>query len=109
MPTTIFTAGDYAELSLPLLLGGLVGIALGLVPVLARPELTTTRLFFLGQLGLAVNFGFLASDAYLVHQRAAAEALGQHRQSLTRMLARPGAAGSPRPRALVVRPQLSID
>src|SRR5262249_37139829 len=49
------------------LLGGLVGIALGLFPVLARPDLLTTRLFFLGQLGLAVNFGFLASDAYLVH------------------------------------------
>jgi len=67
IPTTTFTAGDYVELFLPLLLGGLVGIALGLVPVLARPDLTTTRLFFLGQLGLAVNFGFLASDAYLVH------------------------------------------
>ena len=67
IPTTVFTAGDYVELFLPLLLGGLVGIALGLFPVLARPDLLTTRLFFLGQLGLAVNFGFLAFDAYLVH------------------------------------------
>src|SRR5262249_14883545 len=67
IPTTTFTTGDYVELFVPLLLGGLVGIALGLVPVLARPDLTTTRLFFLGQLGLEVKFGFLASDAYLVH------------------------------------------
>ena len=67
VPTTVFTASDFVELFLPLLLGGLGGIAIGLLPVLARPDLTTTRLFFLGQLGLAVNFGFLASDAYLVH------------------------------------------
>src|SRR5262249_33239482 len=67
IPTTVFTAGDYVELFLPLLLGGLVGIALGRFPWLARPDPLPTRRFFLGQLGLAVNFGFLASDAYLVH------------------------------------------
>jgi len=65
--TTTFTTGDYAELFLPLLLGGFVGIALGLPPVLARPDLAAARLFFLGNVGLAVNFAFLASDAYIVH------------------------------------------
>jgi len=68
VPTTTFTAADWSELFLPLLLGGLaLGIGLGLLPVLARPDLTTTRLFFLANIGLAVNFGFLASDAYVVH------------------------------------------
>src|SRR5262249_38580469 len=52
LATTTFTGADYAELFLPLLLGGLVGLALGLVPVLARPDLTAARLFFLGSVGL---------------------------------------------------------
>ncbi len=68
IPTTTFTGSDFGELFLPLLLGGLVGLALGLVPVLARPDLIAVRLFFLGNLGLAVNYAFLASDAYIVHQ-----------------------------------------
>jgi len=43
VPTTTFTAADWSELFLPLLLGGLaLGIGLGLLPVLARPDLTTT-------------------------------------------------------------------
>jgi transcriptional regulator with GAF, ATPase, and Fis domain len=68
VPTTTFTVADWSELFLPPLLGGLaLGITLGLLPVLARPDLTTTRLFFLANIGLAVNFGFLASDAYVVH------------------------------------------
>src|SRR5262245_32963729 len=67
LATTTFTGSDYAELFLPFLLGGLVGLALGLMPVLARPDLTAARLFFLGSLGLAVNFAFLAPDAYIVH------------------------------------------
>ncbi len=68
IPTTVFSASDYAELFLPLLLGGLLGIAVGLLPVLIRPDSTPARLFFLGQIAVAVNFAFLASDAYLVHQ-----------------------------------------
>ena len=68
VPTTTFTAADWSELFLPLLIGGLaLGLTLGLLPVLARPDLTTTRLFFLANIGIAVNFGFLASDAYVVH------------------------------------------
>lgn len=49
--TTTFTAGDYTELFLPLLLGGFLGLALGLLPVLVRPDSTPARLFFLGNLG----------------------------------------------------------
>ena len=68
VPTTTFTAADWSELFLPPLAGGLaLGLTLGLLPVLARPDLITTRLFFLVNLGIAVNFGFLASDAYVVH------------------------------------------
>jgi hypothetical protein len=80
---TIFTAGDCAELFLPLLLGGLVGIALGLVPVLARADLTTTRLFFLGQ-------------------RFAAEGPRPAPPESDAHTARPRAPGSPDPRTLVV-------
>jgi transcriptional regulator with GAF, ATPase, and Fis domain len=68
VPTTTFTAADWSELFLPPLAGGLaLGLTLGLLPLLARPDLVTTRLFFLANLGIAVNFGFLASDAYVVH------------------------------------------
>jgi transcriptional regulator with GAF, ATPase, and Fis domain len=68
VPTTTFTAADWSELFLPPLAGGLaLGLTLGLLPLLARPDLVTTRLFFLVNLGIAVNFGFLASDAYVVH------------------------------------------
>ena len=65
--TVTFTASDYAELFLPLLLGGLVGMALGLLPVLMRPDSTPARLFFLANFGLAVNFAFLAPNAYVTH------------------------------------------
>ncbi len=68
IPTTVFTGADYAQLFLPLLLGGLAGLAVGLLPVLVRPASTPARLFFLANLGLSVNFAFLAPEAFLAHQ-----------------------------------------
>ncbi len=67
LPVTTFTLEDYTRAALPLTIGGLLGLALGLVPILAHPARTDTRLFFLFNLALAVNFGFLMPDAYYLH------------------------------------------
>ncbi len=68
LPVPPFTRGDLNALWLPLFLGGIFGLVLGTVPVLARPDLAAARLFFLLNVGLTVNFGFLSFDYFVVHR-----------------------------------------
>jgi transcriptional regulator with GAF, ATPase, and Fis domain len=68
LPVLPFTRADLNTLWLPLFLGGIFGLILGAVPVLARPDLVAARLFFLLNVGLTVNFGFLTLDYFAVHR-----------------------------------------
>ena len=59
VPTTTLTTADFVEACLPFLVTAFVGLVLGLVPVLSRPELTAARLFFcIVNVGLSVDVAF---------------------------------------------------
>jgi transcriptional regulator with GAF, ATPase, and Fis domain len=59
IPTTVFSARDFAATALPFGLGALVLLAMGAVPVWLRPELAQTRILFAFALGTATAFGLL--------------------------------------------------
>lgn len=68
LPVPRFTARDLQEFYLPLFAGATVGLLLGMVPVLARPAEFATRAFFLFNLGLTLNFGYLSLDYFTIHR-----------------------------------------
>lgn len=65
-----FTSADWRALFLPLILGGIVGLLLGALPALARPDLLAAQVFFLVNLGLSTNFGFATFDYFVAHEMA---------------------------------------
>lgn len=64
----VFTRTDWSAILLPFAIGGLVGMLIGAVPVLARPDLLAARVFFLMNLGFALQLGFLPFDYYFGHR-----------------------------------------
>ncbi len=63
-----FTSEDWRSLFLPLIIGGIVGLLIGAVPVLSRPSDVTAQLFFLTNIGLSTNFGFSTFDYFVAHE-----------------------------------------
>ena len=63
-----FTSADYWRFFGPLFIGGLLGLGLGIAPLLARPTETVPRAWFRFNLGMSCNFGILALDWFLVHR-----------------------------------------
>lgn len=70
LAATTFTSADWRALFLPLILGGVVGLLLGALPALARPDLLAAQVFFLLNLGLSTNFGFATFDYFVAHEMA---------------------------------------
>ncbi len=68
VPAVEFAEGDWNAILLPFAVGGLIGMLIGAVPVLARPDLLVARVFFLMNLGFALQLGFLLYDYYLGHR-----------------------------------------
>lgn len=64
----VFTRTDWSAILLPFATGGFVGMLIGAVPVLARPDLLAARVFFLMNLGFALQLGFLPFDYYFGHR-----------------------------------------
>ena len=65
-----FDPADYWQIFGPLLVGGVLGLVLGLVPLLSRPESPIARAWFAFNFGVACNFGILSLDWALVHRFA---------------------------------------
>lgn len=68
LPVLEFTQSDWSALFVPMFVGGLLALLTGVVPILARPDLLAAQVFFVLNLGLALNLGFLQSDYFLTHQ-----------------------------------------
>ncbi|MDG2306599.1 MAG: sigma 54-interacting transcriptional regulator [Candidatus Binatia bacterium] len=68
LPAAVLSSAEWQALFLPLLIGGVVGLLVGAVPALARPDLVATQIFFLLNLGLSTNFGFATFDYFVAHE-----------------------------------------
>lgn len=68
LPVFEFTEADWSALFVPMFVGGLIALLTGIVPILARPDLLAAQIFFVLNLGLGMNLGFLQSDYFLTHQ-----------------------------------------
>jgi len=66
--TDLFRGADYDELLLPLLLGGLLLLLVGSVPVLVRPALASGRILFVFCWATVTNYCFLAFDYFAVYR-----------------------------------------
>lgn len=63
-----FTQADFSAIILPYAVSGLIGMLIGAVPILARPDLWVARIFFLMNFGFGLQLGLLPYDYFFGHR-----------------------------------------